>query len=64
MQMKIERKKTRLEKINISRAYTRNLIWAYFVKFCRNRFGFDYILDNDYNVEITKIYNLYLTIKN
>ena len=63
IQMKIERKDARKGKYYISRSYKRELIWVYFVKFCRNRFDFEYILDNDNCVEITKIYNEYLTIK-
>ena len=61
--MKIERKDARKGKYYISRCDTRYTIWAYFVEFCRNRFGFDYILDNDKNVEISKIYKEYLTLK-
>ena len=63
IKMKTERKKAREEKYYISRCDTRYTIWVYFVEFCRNRFGFDYLLDNDKYVEITKIYNEYLRIK-
>ena len=61
--MKTERKEARDGKYYISRSYKRELIWVYFVKFCRNHFDFEYILDNDNCVDITKIYNEYLTIK-
>ena len=63
IQMKIERKDARKGKYYISRSYKRELIWVYFVKFCRNNFDYEYILDNDKCVQITKIYNEYLTIK-
>ena len=61
--MKTERKEARDGKYYISRSYKRELIWVYFVKFCRNCFGFEYIIDNDNNFEITKIYDEYLTLK-
>ena len=63
IQMKIERKKARKMKLYMSREDTRMTIWIYFVNFCRNHFDFEYILDNDNCVDITKIYNEYLTIK-
>ena len=63
IKMKTERKKAKEGKYHISRSDTRYTIWVYFVEFCRNRFGFDYILDNDKCVEITKIYNEYLRIR-
>ena len=63
IKMKTERKKAREGKYYISRCDTRYTIWAYFVEFCRNHFGFDYILDNGKSVEITKIYNEYLRIR-
>jgi hypothetical protein len=63
IKIKIERKEARKGNEYISRSYTRELIWVYIVEFCRNRFGFDYILDNDKCFEITKIYNEYLTLK-
>ena len=61
IKMKTERKKAREGKYYISRCDTRYTIWAYFVEFFRN--GFDYIPDNGKSVEITKIYNEYLTLK-
>ena len=61
--MKTERKKAREGKYYISRCDTRYIIWAFFVKFFRDRFGFEYIIDNDNNFKITKIYNEYLTLK-
>jgi hypothetical protein len=61
--IKIERKEARKGKYYGSRSDTRYLIWVYFVEFCRNRFGFEYLIDNDKYIEITKIYNDYLTIK-
>ncbi len=63
IKIKIERKEARKEKYHVSRSYTRYLIWVYIVEFCRYHFGFDYIIDNDNCVEITKIYNEYLTTK-
>jgi hypothetical protein len=65
MIMKEERKRYRelYGTYHMNRDHARCIIWAYFVKFCRNRFDFEYILDNDNCVEITKIYNEYLTIK-
>jgi hypothetical protein len=59
--MKIERKEG---KNYISRSYARYLVWVYIVEFCNNRFGRDYLIDNENYVEITKIYNEYLTLKN
>ena len=63
LQMKKERKEARKGKYYISRCDTRTSIWVYFVSFCRNRFGFEYLIDNDKYVEINKIYNKYLTLK-
>ncbi len=34
-----------------------------FCRICRNRFGFENLIDNDKYVEITKTYNEYLTLK-
>jgi hypothetical protein len=62
IEIKIERKGTRKGKYFISRRDTRDLIWVYFVRFCRHRFGFDYLIENNNKyIEITKIYNEYLT---
>ena len=55
IKIKIERKGARKGKYYVSRSYTRELIWVYIVNFCRNRFGFDCIIDNDNYVEIAKI---------
>ncbi len=56
IKIKIQRKEARKGNYNVSRSDARNLIWVYFVEFWRNRFGFDYIIDNDKYVEITKNY--------
>ncbi len=63
IKIKIERKEARKGKVYVSRSYTRELIWICFVEFCRNCFGFGYIIDNDNYVEIAKIYDEYLIIK-
>ncbi len=57
IKIKIERKEERKGKYHVSRSYTRYFIWLYFVEFCRNRFGIEYLIDNDKYVEINKIYN-------
>ena len=61
--MKIKRKEARDEFNHVSRSYIRDSIWECFVEFCRNRFNYEYILASDKCVQITKIYNEYLTIK-
>jgi hypothetical protein len=58
------KKKAREGKYYISRADTRYTIRVYFVEFCSNRFGFDYMDDKDKYGEIIKLYCEYLTIKN
>ncbi len=62
IKFKIERKKARKEKLNLSRDDTRYLIWVDFVEICNNRFGIGYskaiigyMIDNDKYIEITKI---------
>jgi hypothetical protein len=63
LKMKIIRKEARNEKYYISKSYTRYLIWLNFVYFCNNHFGSEYLNDHDKFIEITKIYNEYLTLK-
>ena len=62
IKLKIERKETRKVKYQVSKSDTRDLIWVYFVGFCRNHFGIQYLIDKDKYVEIYKFYNEYLTI--
>ena len=63
LQMKIERIEARKGKYYISRSDTRTSIWIYFVKFCHNRFGTEYLSDIDKYVDVNKINNEYLTNK-
>ncbi len=45
--MKIQRKDARKGKHYISRCDTRHLIGIYFIKFCRNHFEGEYLIDKD-----------------
>jgi hypothetical protein len=61
--MKIKRKEAKKEFNHISRSYIRYLIWDCFAEFCCNYGCVKYLNASDKYVEITKIYNEYLTIK-
>ena len=63
IQMKLERKEARKGKYYISRRDWRSLIWSYFVDFCSNRIGMDFMNAHDMYGEITKMYNEYLKLK-
>jgi hypothetical protein len=49
IEMKLERKNAIKGKYYISRRDTRITIWVYFVRFCRDHFGTEYLNDNDLN---------------
>lgn len=61
--MKKERKDARKRKYYISRRDTRSLIWVYFVSFCKNQIGLEFMNDYDMYSDIIKIYDEYLKLK-
>ena len=63
IQMKIEKKDARKRKFYISRRDLRSLIWVYFVSFCKNHIGMDFMNAQDMYGEIIEMYNEYLKLK-
>ena len=63
IQMKIERKDARKRKFYISRRDLRSTIWVYFVSFCKNHIGMDFMNAQDMYGEIIEMYHEYLKLK-
>ena len=63
VQMKIERKDARKRKYYISRRDLRSSIWSYFVSFCKNHIGMDFMNAQDMYGEIIQMYDEYLKLK-